>query len=333
MKLSNLQILRGISALLVCFFHFREMLNVTETKIGDRLFSNGGIGVPVFFVISGFIMVYTTKKINSLTPKSNAGDFLIRRMIRIVPLYYLLTIGWMILGRDFAHYFSPEVFPRTYHSFLFLPYQGSFPVLFQGWSLNYEMFFYAIFAVSFFMKEKRYVFLLAVLSLLLILGNFVHFENAFAQMATAFINIHFILGILIGLVINKINMNRITAWLMFIGSNILFWLMFFDIIQFPELADALIVSFLVFGYLCLDQFTKMESNKFLVFLGDISYSVYLVHPFIGVVFRRFETENLLYNIILFAAEIMTVTILSKLLFSLIEVKFTNYLKKKLIAPS
>ena len=64
MRLNNLQILRGISALLVCCFHFREEINFEYLKLGDILFSRGSIGVPIFFVISGFIMTFTTKKIN-----------------------------------------------------------------------------------------------------------------------------------------------------------------------------------------------------------------------------------------------------------------------------
>ena len=59
-KLQNLQVLRGIAALLVCCFHARIILN-GETNYGDVFFGRGGIGVPIFFIISGFIMVYTTK--------------------------------------------------------------------------------------------------------------------------------------------------------------------------------------------------------------------------------------------------------------------------------
>ncbi|AYN00514.1 acyltransferase family protein [Chryseobacterium sp. 3008163] len=63
MKLHNLQILRGISALFVCCFHIREGLIFGDVKFGEILFGRGSIGVPIFFVISGFIMVFTTKKI------------------------------------------------------------------------------------------------------------------------------------------------------------------------------------------------------------------------------------------------------------------------------
>lgn len=330
MKLNNLQILRGISALLVCFFHFSDILDSPDLELGKILFANGGIGVPIFFVISGFIMVYTTRKITDKNPKKNVKDFLIKRIIRIVPLYFLLTVAWMVIGRDVMHYFSPEIFPRTWHSFLFLPYSEAPPVLFQGWSLNYEMFFYLIFAVSFFLKNKRYFFVLSFFAAAITVGQFFHPKNAVLAMIFAFVNIHFLIGVLIGLTIEQVKMKKTTAVILFWLSNLVFWMIFFGILPVPPLLNALIVGFLVFGFLLLDRFTPNKSSRFLVMLGDISYSIYLVHPFIQVILRRFQTESIYLNLALFLAEIILVIIVSKILYEIIEKKFTEFLKKKLI---
>ena len=160
MKLKNIQFLRGISALLVCCFHFKNNLNSNDFNWGDLLFNKGSIGVPIFFVISGFIMVYTSKNINLNHSKIHLiVDFLIKRVIRIVPLYYLLTFAWIFLGGSLLAYFQGDLVNRLWRSLLFLP-QKEFPILYLGWSLNYEMFFYFIFALSFFFTTKRYYFII-----------------------------------------------------------------------------------------------------------------------------------------------------------------------------
>ena len=329
MKLNNLQLLRGISALLVCFFHFSDILNVQGNSYGTTLFANGGIGVPIFFVISGFIMVYTTRKTGNKSPNENVKKFLIKRIIRIVPLYFLLTLAWIIIGGNFAHYFSPEIFPRTWHSFLFLPYSAAPPVLFQGWSLNYEMFFYFIFALSFFLKDKRYLFVLGFFIVAILLGRFFEFKNAFISMIFAFVNVHFVLGIILGLSIEHIKISQKTALAVFFISNFVFWISFFNFIVLPDFLLALVVGFYVSGFLFLDRFTRIKTNPFFVMLGDISYSIYLVHPFVQVVLKRFQSENLFSNIILFLIEIALVILISKILYEVVEKRFTEFLKNKL----
>ncbi|HEG2001851.1 TPA: acyltransferase family protein [Enterobacter asburiae] len=60
----SIHYLRGIAALLVVLFHFRDKLNnvYTQKDLGDLLFGGGLAGVDLFFLISGFIIVYSTKK-------------------------------------------------------------------------------------------------------------------------------------------------------------------------------------------------------------------------------------------------------------------------------
>jgi len=131
----------------------------------------GEQGVATFFVISGFIMTCTTgSKFGS--PQA-AALFLKHRILRVVPLYWLYTavaavlIGsglWLkgrsISGLDLAR------------SLAFIPYGDGVnpmrPVLGQGWTLNYEMLFYLMFACA--MLAPRRVGLAAVIAVLLALG-------------------------------------------------------------------------------------------------------------------------------------------------------------------
>ncbi|MCR5875270.1 acyltransferase [Phenylobacterium sp. J426] len=139
----SIQYLRGIAAFAVLVFHAAE-------RAGGH-FGVGAAGVDVFFVISGFIMwVVTCRK----TP--SPGDFLMRRVQRIVPLYWAATL--LVVGVALA---IPGSFPNLQVSFeallkslFFVPYHDAggliAPLIVPGWTLNYEMFFYLLFAGGLF---------------------------------------------------------------------------------------------------------------------------------------------------------------------------------------
>lgn len=331
MKLNNLQILRGISALLVCCFHFRDDINFSHLKLGEILFSKGSIGVPVFFVISGFIMVFTTQKINF--EKEHIArqviSFYKKRIIRIIPLYYLLTFCWIIIGGSIADYFSGEQFSRLLHSLLFLPDKHLFPVLFLGWSLNYEMFFYVIFGISLFFTGSRYIFIMILMVSAYIAGLIFSFENPFLKMATNVLNLHFVTGMLLGLFFVKSNVSRPYAAIISSAGILLFALMFFKVavIEKPFLS-MMIVSLFVLSFLLFDFSLKYKGAGFLIFLGDISYSLYLSHPFVDIIFKKIKIHNDLLRIPFFLLKVVTVIIIAAALYHFVEKKMTNYLKIK-----
>lgn len=119
-------------------FHFSTDL-APDFPIASRLFGNGTIGVDLFFMISGFIVYYITFSENNGLNSSKL--FLIKRLCRIVPPYFIATLFIAGDSWDKLHF--------TLHSLLFLPgditqpapYFG-YPRLFIGWSLNYELFLY-----------------------------------------------------------------------------------------------------------------------------------------------------------------------------------------------
>src|SRR2546421_13000537 len=87
---------------MVCCFHARVFLNGGEIKYGEILFGKGAIGVPLFFIISGFIMVYTTRL--SENHFLDFKTFLIKRTIRIIPLYYFTTAAIIFLFKNYEFF-------------------------------------------------------------------------------------------------------------------------------------------------------------------------------------------------------------------------------------
>ena len=153
--LSSIQVLRGIAAVMVVLFHV----------LGFQI---GSAGVDIFFVISGFIMLHTNRNVFGLT--GAAILFLKRRILRIAPLYWLCTV--------FAFWFAfwPGVEPKSLiASVLFVPVRsegGSIhTVLPPGWTLNFEMFFYIVFAAGLMLPRKYGLpAIIATLSALILLG-------------------------------------------------------------------------------------------------------------------------------------------------------------------
>jgi exopolysaccharide production protein ExoZ len=115
-------------------------------------FNTGGAGVDIFFVISGFVMIISSQSL--LTRSDGWKQFGLRRIVRIVPLYWsLLTLKLVTL------LLVPSVLRVTHiapwaiiGSYLFVPsfnHDGDIaPILFVGWTLNFEMFFYLLLAIA-----------------------------------------------------------------------------------------------------------------------------------------------------------------------------------------
>jgi exopolysaccharide production protein ExoZ len=162
--LLSVQILRAIAALLVLFSHAEPSL--AEFGYGGLIpdFNLGACGVDLFFVISGFIMVYTSERL--FAQRNAPYRFFSRRLIRIVPLYWALTT-LVVLGWHGFKLPSHLTLTNVITSYLFVPTPRpggrAFPVLVVGWTLNYEMFFYALFAVTIVFHRRMAVIVLSAL--------------------------------------------------------------------------------------------------------------------------------------------------------------------------
>jgi exopolysaccharide production protein ExoZ len=162
--LHSLQALRAVAAWLVIADH--ALLEITHNEPGNSLthiaWTLGSTGVCVFFVISGFIMVHISWE--SFGRPAAAADFLRRRINRIVPLYWLATIVALAYHRVSATHGAHAEWSELVQCLVFIPHaseDGSWnPHLPGGWTLNYEMMFYVVFALG--LSFSRYVALPAI---------------------------------------------------------------------------------------------------------------------------------------------------------------------------
>jgi exopolysaccharide production protein ExoZ len=163
-RIHHIQALRGIAASAVVLDHALSPLvksGVLPTYFDDVRYNIGNLGVVVFFIISGFIMIRTNRAFFGSPGASK--KFLLRRLTRIIPIYWAGTaLAFLFVGMVEKEWRPLELGL----SLAFVPYFDAVhgvmkPILNVGWTLNYEMFFYAVFAIAMLLPLKIGVFFVA----------------------------------------------------------------------------------------------------------------------------------------------------------------------------
>lgn len=153
-KIESIQLFRGIAVLMVIAFHFRQYLNgvYAQNDLGDRLFGLGEMGVDIFFVISGFIIVYSSK--NALA--NTAFEFSIKRFFRLYPVY-IITFAFLLVADYSTNHSNSDIIKSSFlipNDYNFIgPWYG-YSINLPAWTLTYEVLFYAVFAISISISHK-----------------------------------------------------------------------------------------------------------------------------------------------------------------------------------
>jgi exopolysaccharide production protein ExoZ len=277
-RIVSIQYLRAAAAVMVVFFH-AEGMAAEYFNAGWRSF--GAVGVDIFFIVSGFIMWITTAQ-----ERANPASFVVNRIVRIVPLYWLVTLllygGWLLF-RDSA--LLPP-FSNLLQSLFFIPFSSERtgniqPLLITGWTLNYEMFFYAVFACGLLIARRyRLLFIGAILGSLVASRYLVAPSGPMTMTYTSPLLIEFIIGCLLGIMYERDALPRpaIAAFLLIVGSVLLLgsgMLPASSIGGGRFLHWGLPAFLVVVGALSLEPLLQMRRVPML--LGDASYSIYLTH--------------------------------------------------------
>lgn len=299
-RLDAIQIMRLFAASLVVFDHtlVNLMFGGQMTENLSFAYRSGGFGVYVFFVISGFVMAHSMY--DKFGADGVTASFMKRRLIRIVPLYWLITLA--IAAK--ALIFTGETNPlHVFLSLSFIPYMADngevHPLNGVGWTLNYEMLFYLIFAFCLIASRRMGILLVnAILLLLVIASDFlVGLTNSeFARVAVKFwtdpILLYFLGGLWIGLGRLYLERNmRIPELTMPVAVSLLLAvILVYEVLLYfalmPVWLEALFVLLLVAGLAMFNCEAKGTVSRFMKLLGDGSYSIYLVHlPVVIVVYR------------------------------------------------
>ncbi len=279
MRLHALQYLRAVAALAVVYSHAVIQVDAYRPHLPEW----GSFGVDIFFIISGFIMVYISKPTD--TPK----DFFINRVKRVVPLYWFFTLVMAAILVVAPSLFKTSVFnwQAFITSLFFIPDYSIansaviWPIVAPGWSLNYEMYFYALFAISLLMLPAyRILFIGAAITFVFALSHLIDSSSAIGVFYRDGIVFEFILGMLLAQMWKEgQTMPQWAALLCIVGGFIVIFMQ----LNLPRFFEFGVPAFFVVTG-CV--YLKTGANRFLLMLGDSSYALYLSHIFSFGVMRK-----------------------------------------------
>lgn len=272
--ITGIQYLRAIAAISVLCFHISEAYGLR--------FQIGAAGVDIFFVISGFIMWVTTQG-KPIGPQ----EFMWRRLIRIVPLYWIATAATFVLA-----VLKPQFFYNTnasaenlIGSLFFLPAMKDdalHPVVEQGWTLSYEMFFYLIFSISLLLPEFRRLWFLMAALVTIVIAHYL-LPLGYLSVFTEPVILEFAAGIVIGRLWKQdFRLPFYAAISLMIAGFAL--LLASDLMPHVDRAVrwGIPAVLLLSGAVFAERERGVPKLAFPHFLGDASYSIYVWHVLMAV---------------------------------------------------
>jgi peptidoglycan/LPS O-acetylase OafA/YrhL len=271
--------------MLVVLYHASQMIH--ERFGRGEVLTFGSAGVDLFFPISGFVMVLTTHR--HWGQAGRAGRFLLRRLVRVVPMYWAATLlkiaGLLALPAMASH---PQL--DAWHvaaSFLFIPawdvHHRAQPVVPIGWTLNFEMMFYALFALALGLRVRPVWWVATGLAVF----SFLPLEGLLGAVGTLAnpILLEFVAGMFIGwAAVNGRLLPRAIA-----APCLTAAFLALPLTMFVPAAEAYAWRWLLWGIpgaLALAAAVALEPTLgqglrgWPEKLGDASYAIYLVHGFV-----------------------------------------------------
>jgi exopolysaccharide production protein ExoZ len=298
----SIQYLRAFAAMLVVVHHARNPEPwLYNPMVGIQFAAHG---VDIFFVISGFIM-YTAARDEPVT------TFVWRRIWRVIPLYWLATLAVVAIGLVSGEEFSRLNLVR---SLVLIPFENPtyagkiWPLLVPGWTLMYEMFFYAIFGLA--LTTGRVVIVATAMVVgLVVIGLLVSPTGAAAVTYTSPLMIEFVIGLWLGVAFRYLRFPGLWA-LLLIGIVALPVL---EMAKFPSVLQGLFPAVLIVtGALALEQRIRVPNIGLGKLLGDASYSIYLSHTLIMIGSNKVIEQLPLVGPLQFAAMIGATAVLAAL---------------------
>ena len=206
---TGIQALRFVAAMLVVLAHSTAMVN-ERMHLDMFKWRAGWSGVDIFFVISGFVMAISS---GGLMQRVNGWKiFITRRLIRIVPLYWVATTIKIvaILVLPSLALDSPLELWNTIASYLFIPTFDdksllAAPLLKVGWTLNYEMLFYAIFTMALLLGKSPLKFTATIFALAVAINIFSTPSVPFLYGFLEPILMEFVMGMLVAKLCMRVN--------------------------------------------------------------------------------------------------------------------------------
>jgi len=283
-RLLELDALRGIAALSVALFHYTTHYEYGQSEKLWFYFPYGIYGINLFFLISGFVIFLTLQRVNK------GLDFVVARFSRLYPAYwtagaitFLVVLLAGLPGREVSLKDALVNITMLEYWFHVAYVDGSY------WTLSYELAFYLIMLIFFLTRLLNRIEIIAVIWLsIIVIINVI--ERYYGIDLPEVIKVTFLLNFgnlfIAGIMFYKIKNKRSSLLThIIIASCLLIDPLFYR--MFRHIPEAIIISgFFIIFYLFAYDKLSIIIKKPLLFLGAVSYPLYLIHGNVGFVIMR-----------------------------------------------
>lgn len=339
--------MRALAVLLVVYAHCSD----TEIDYHPsyktpffQLHDFGAIGLDLFFVISGFIICMISYNYLGIT---KAKKFLVKRLIRIGPLYWIISVGWFFYDQNHG-------LRAIIKTLIFIPlfdFSETFikPVFFVGWTLSFEFYFYLVMTVLLYAGNKKYItYLIFYFLVIIAAGQVISYRTSLWTFMTNPIIIEFLLGCMVWVLYTKYVHFFIKRpfWILVTGAIVFFANIFYipagmseaylTLNGYLSLKRALFwgvpSSLLLLGVILAEKKYNPKIPGWIVSIGDASYSIYLFHlPFIKILFAIWAVFPVLFSHTLVIFTVGFVLIIGYLVYRYFERPLLSYLNNLIMS--
>jgi len=334
---NGVQALRFIAAFMVVITH-STFYTKERLDPNSYFWPDGASGVGLFFVISGFVMVVSSRSL--VGTADGWKTFALKRVLRIVPMYWIATtlklLALLFASSAVRHAELNSV--NIFCSYFFIPttnVEGHIePLLGVGWTLVFEMFFYAIFTLALLARKHDYFYVVGSVLAVCALGSLIRNDS---WPAVRFYLDPIVLDFLLGMIIGRWTLRDVTMPISLASMAIVLG---FALLLIPEyyLNRTLVVSLVspslvVWGVVSLESRFGRNVPQLVLFLGSASYTIYLFHPLIAPavpeILKRLQIGSAAGSVI---GSVIVATAISSVVYFVLEKPTTGVLTK-LVFPN
>jgi exopolysaccharide production protein ExoZ len=328
-RLSSIQMLRGFAALAVLLLHISNHIDFYFKKqFVWGAFAGGWSGVDIFFVLSGFIIMFI--HFDDLRHQSNIKSFFLKRFNRIFPIFWVVLFIYGALEIAINRSISLEFMTNFIKNFFLVKAPATDKIIVVSWSLTYEVIFYIIFGACILLGSAKSKILWGTWFVLVFVAN-IFFENYPIFLSNYLIE--FLLGVGIGYLFKEITLSdqkyvwiqrHYLAILLFgVSIFLIAWVCaaFGQVHYFRKhslesrLGFGTGAALMILGLAVLECKKSLSISSRLILLGDASYVLYLLHPLcLTLCFRMasrvtyFANSTALCLLLAFFAFVMSVSV-------------------------
>jgi len=336
MKLNQITFTRFLAAISIVIFHYGQKLPFYTNDTISFIFKKAYLGVSYFFILSGFIMIIAYHNKGKL----NFGDYLSNRFARIYPMYLLALILFVFLTNSFS---VTDIVLNIFALQAWVPLKV-LVLNSPGWSISVEFFFYLIFPflINYFYKLKPSITFTIVLLLWLFSQIFLQYfiQSIYYTEYTKSHNFvyyfplmhlsQFLIGNLAGIIfINKMKSKNYDIPIIILILLFLICLKFVPLDFHNGLLALLFVPLILLISANTGSLTQLFNKKPLVYLGEISFAIYILQVPIHIAFDKIiiALDLDLNDSLYFTLYVFSLLIFSMICFKYVEKPLRNYLKK------